>query len=79
LVVAGLEAEGGFLRLNGSAPFIPNPQTVSSTKIGDWYAALTGRLGVAVGPVLIYAKGGGAIVDVTDSVVSECAGLRADL
>jgi outer membrane autotransporter protein len=71
-IVAGLEAEGGYLRLSGSAPFLSNPETISSTKIGDWYTALTGRLGVIAGPVLIYAKGGAAIVDVTDSVTSAC-------
>jgi outer membrane autotransporter protein len=68
-LVAGLEAEGGYLRLNGSAPFFANPDTVSSAKIGDWYAALTGRLGYAVGPALVYGKGGTAIVDVTESVI----------
>jgi outer membrane immunogenic protein len=39
---------------------------------GYWYAALTGRLGVTVGSVLIYGKAGGAIVDVTDSAVGAC-------
>jgi outer membrane autotransporter protein len=78
-LVAGLEAEGGFLHLSGSAPFFANPDTVSSAKIGDWYSALTGRLGYAIGPALIYGKGGAAIVDVTDSVIDghldpvECA------
>jgi outer membrane autotransporter protein len=71
-IVAGLEAEGGYLRLNGSAPFLSNPETVSSTKMGDWYTALTGRLGIAAGPVLLYGKGGVAIVDVTDSVTGAC-------
>jgi outer membrane immunogenic protein len=74
LIVTGLEAEGGYLRLNGSAPIFNFPQFISSTKIGDWYTALTGRLGVAAGPVLIYGKGGAAIVDVTDSVVGACLG-----
>jgi outer membrane autotransporter protein len=68
-LVAGLEAEGGYLRLSGSAPFFANPDTVSSTKIGDWYAALAGRLGFTAGPALIYGKGGAAIVDVTESVI----------
>lgn len=67
--MAGLETEGGYLHLTGSAPFFANPDTVSSTKIGDWYAALTGRLGFAAGAALIYAKGGAAIVDVTENVI----------
>jgi outer membrane immunogenic protein len=77
--VAGLEAEGGYLRMSGSAPFFANPDTVSSAKIGDWYTALAGRLGATVGPALIYGKGGMAIVDVTEDVIDghldpvECA------
>jgi Autotransporter beta-domain len=74
LIVTGLEAEGGYLRLSGSAPILNFPQFISSTQMGDWYTALTGRLGVAAGPVLIYGKGGAAIVDVTDSVVGACVG-----
>jgi opacity protein-like surface antigen len=76
-LVAGLEAEGGYLRLTGSAPFFADPNTVSntvsSTKIGDWYTALTGRVGFAFGPTLIYGKGGLAIVDVTEAVISTAA------
>jgi opacity protein-like surface antigen len=72
-MVVGLEAEGGYLRVSGSAPFLINPLTTSTTTIGNWYTALTGRLGVAAGPVLFYGKGGAAIVDVTDSVISVCS------
>jgi len=74
-LVAGLEAEGGYFRLTGSAPFFANPNTVSSTKIGDWYTALTGRLGFSLGPALIYGKGGAAIVDVTEAVISGTDGV----
>jgi outer membrane autotransporter protein len=68
-VVAGLEAEGGYLRLSGSAPFAVNPTTVSTAKIGDWYALLAARLGLSIGPALIYGKAGGAIINVTDHVI----------
>jgi opacity protein-like surface antigen len=71
-VVTGVEAEGGYLRLTGSAPFAINPETVSSTKVGDWYALLAGRLGFTVGPTLIYGKVGGALVNVTESVIDAC-------
>jgi hypothetical protein len=57
-VAAGWEAEGGYLRLGGSAPFAVNPQTISSTVVGAWYALLAGRLGFAVGSALIYGKAG---------------------
>lgn len=73
VVVVGGEAEGGFLRLKGAAPFVANQQTVAAAKIGDWYAVFTGRLGLAVGSALIYAKGGAAIADVTDSVTGTLA------
>src|SRR5262249_21204694 len=59
-VVAGLEAEGGYLRLAGAAPFSVSPETVSSARIGNWYALLAGRLGFSVGPALIYGKAGAA-------------------
>jgi outer membrane autotransporter protein len=68
-VVAGLEAEGGYLRLSGSAPFSVRSTTVSSAKIGDWYALLAARLGLSIGPALIYGKAGGAILNVTDNVI----------
>jgi opacity protein-like surface antigen len=70
--LAGWEAEGAYLRLTGSAPFSVNPETISSTKIGNWYSVLAGRLGVVVGPALIYAKGGAAFVSITDSVIDSC-------
>jgi outer membrane immunogenic protein len=70
-LVAGLESEGGYLRLTGSAPFTPERvATISSTKVGDWYALLAGRFGVSVGPALLYAKVGGAILNKTSDVVS---------
>ena len=72
--MAGLEAEGGYLSLSGSGAFPASAPTFASAKIGDWYTALTGRLGVTFGSVLIYGKGGAAIVDVTDSAVSGCLG-----
>ena len=69
-IVAGVEAEGGYLRFAGSALFpVINPAkvVVSTTQIGDWYALLAGRLGVSVGPALVYAKGGGALLNITST------------
>jgi opacity protein-like surface antigen len=73
-VVAGLEAEGGYLRHAGSAPFAGFPETVSSTKIGDWYTLLAARFGFAAGPALLYGKVGGALVSVTSTVVDSTLG-----
>jgi outer membrane immunogenic protein len=70
--VAGWEAEGGYLRLAGAAPFAVNPETTSSTTIGDWYALLAARLGLPVGSALIYGKAGAALIDTKDSVIDSC-------
>ena len=73
-VVFGLEGEGGYLNLEGTGadPLSPQLDTVSSTKIGDWYGMITGRLGFAFDRLLLYGKGGVAFVDVQTSVVDAC-------
>lgn len=75
--VLGVEGEGGYIHSTGSA-VDPNSvalfgsDTVDSTKIGDWYAVVAGRLGYAVGPWLVYAKGGAAFTKVSSSVIDAC-------
>lgn len=76
-VVAGIEGEIGYLGLRGST-IDPNgtimfgtPDTETSFK-SDFYAALTGRLGVAVGPALLYVKGGGALLRARASTIDPC-------
>ncbi len=75
--VLGVEGEGAYLHSKGSA-VDPNSvaqfgsDTVDSTKIGDWYAVVAGRLGYAVGPWLVYAKGGAAFTKVNSSVIDAC-------
>jgi len=71
--VFGLEGEGGYMSLKGAAldplsPFLPL-DTTSSTKIGDWYAMVTGRAGIAWDRTLFYVKGGVAFVNISTSVV----------
>lgn len=71
--VFGLEGEAGYMKLRGSAldplsPFIPL-DTLSSTKYGDWYGMITGRVGIAWDRALLYVKGGAAFVPTTSSVV----------
>jgi len=69
--VVGIEGEAGFLRMDGSAtdPFSFGLSTTAFTRVGDWYAMITGRLGWAINTVLIYAKGGAAFIDVEHAVV----------
>jgi outer membrane immunogenic protein len=83
--VLGIEGEAGYMKLSGSAfdPLINSTLTVSafrgtpdvlgSAKVGDWYGMITGRLGYAWGPTLIYIKGGAAFVPVQASVLDQCA------
>jgi outer membrane immunogenic protein len=76
MFVLGAEGEAGYLSLQGSA-IDPNSvglgsDTVDSTRVGDWYGVIAGRLGVAFGPTLIYVKGGLAFVDVSSSIVDNC-------
>jgi outer membrane immunogenic protein len=71
--VFGIEGEGGYMKLRGSAldplsPFLPL-DTLASTKVGDWYGMITGRAGVAFDRTLFYAKGGVAFVNTQTSVI----------
>jgi len=63
--VLGLEGELGYMKLEGSAY---NPLAgwldTSSTKVGNWYGMITGRLGYSWDRALLYVKGGAAFVDV---------------
>jgi outer membrane immunogenic protein len=82
--VFGIEGEGGYMKLEGSA-FDPllgptlsiaavggTPDVLGRAKIGDWYAMATGRLGYAWDRFMIYAKGGAAFVPVSASVADSC-------
>jgi outer membrane immunogenic protein len=71
--VFGIEAEAGYLHLDGSAvdplsPFLPL-DTFSHTTIGDWYAVLAGRFGVSFDRVLVYVKGGAAFTRVRTGIL----------
>ncbi|MFD2182891.1 outer membrane protein [Rhodoplanes azumiensis] len=63
--VLGLEGEVGYLSVEGSA-YDPLRGTgyYASSKAGDWYGMITGRLGYSWDRALLYVKGGVAFVDV---------------
>jgi outer membrane immunogenic protein len=67
--VIGLEGEVGYIDLNGTVrdvnapPPGVSPGGFDSTKIGDLYGVIAGRLGYSFGPVLVYGKGGVAFVE----------------
>jgi outer membrane immunogenic protein len=87
--VFGIEGEGGYMKLEGSAfdPLLSptltiagvggTPDVLGRVKIGDWYAMATGRLGYAWDRSMIYAKGGAAFVPVSASVVDTCLTVAA--
>ena len=74
--VYGLEGEIGYLGLEGSridpnGIAIGTPDT-TTTFNSDFYAAVTGRLGIAMNNVLFYAKGGGALLDAKATTIDPC-------
>ncbi len=73
--LVGIEGEVGYMRLTGSAPdpVSPGLDTVSSARVGDWYAVLSGRLGWLPTPDwLVYAKGGAVWTELHADVVDSC-------
>jgi outer membrane immunogenic protein len=73
--VFGLEGEGGYLHLTKTSTFPGNPvggDTTASTKIGDAYGVVAGRIGWAFDRTLLYAKGGAVFASVSNSVVDTC-------
>jgi outer membrane immunogenic protein len=68
--VFGIEGEIGAIDIKGTGydPYDPFFSINSTTKIGDWYGMVTGRLGYAWDRVLVYAKGGAAFLDVENTV-----------
>ncbi|HEY7244371.1 MAG TPA: outer membrane beta-barrel protein [Xanthobacteraceae bacterium] len=85
-LVLGIEGEAGYVKLEGSGydPLVSSVLPVAAVrtttdvlgtaKIGNWYGMVTGRLGYAWGPVLIYFKGGAAFVPTSASILDQCSG-----
>jgi outer membrane immunogenic protein len=69
-LVVGVEGEFGYMRMTGSAvdPYDVFTSIRASTRVGDWYGMVTGRLGYAWNRVLGYVKGGAAFVEVQTTV-----------
>ena len=75
--VFGIEGEGGYMKVSGSAVsvytvYTRTNDTVASTRIGDWYAAASGRFGYAWDRVLVYIKGGVGFSNINSSVIDGC-------
>jgi outer membrane immunogenic protein len=71
--VVGVEGELGALHMKGST-LDPNgpPDTLTSTKSGNWYGVVAGRLGIVSGNTLLFAKAGVAFLDTESSVLDTC-------
>lgn len=68
-IVLGIEGEGGYLKMSGSAwDPLSGARGYSTTKVGDWYGMITGRAGYSFDRTLVYAKGGAAFVDVSNGI-----------
>ena len=82
--VLGVEGEVGYLHLTGARQDVNARLTglspidsVNSTRLGDWYGVLAGRLGWSANRALFYLKGGVAFVDHNYSFNDSCVGAGA--
>ncbi len=76
-LLVGIEGEGGYLSLKGSGPDPLNPATVSSARIGNWDAMITGRIGWLPTPDwLLYVKGGAVWTELQADVVDTGVGFN---
>jgi outer membrane immunogenic protein len=79
-LVLGIEGEGGYLKVEGSASptllpaFGPGLATVGDTaKVGTGYGLIAGRVGVAFDRLLIYSKLGVAFYNTTATITDAAA------
>jgi outer membrane immunogenic protein len=72
--VFGLEAQGDWADISGSRQNLGNVTNQLSTKI-DAFGLFTGQVGWAWNNVLLYAKGGAAVVDQRYDFISNATGL----
>jgi outer membrane immunogenic protein len=78
--VFGLEGEAGYLHVRGSAQDVNAisagfalPDSVNSSRIGDAYGVIAGRIGFTADRALFYAKGGVAFVGNSYSFTDPCS------
>lgn len=71
--VYGVEAELGYMGIDDSN-IDPNTPDLTASSDGNFYSALTGRLGFATQQMMIYAKGGVAFLNSDQSFTDSCGG-----
>jgi outer membrane immunogenic protein len=74
--VFGLEAQGDWADISGTTQNLGNPTNHLGTKI-DAFGLFTGQVGYAWNNVLLYAKGGAAVVDQRFDFISNATNLIA--
>jgi outer membrane immunogenic protein len=75
--VFGLEAQGDWAGLKGSNASLVTPGLTNTTKI-DAFGLFTGQIGYAWNNVLLYTKGGAAVVDNKFTGVTTATGVAFD-
>jgi outer membrane immunogenic protein len=76
LTGAGVDNFTAGLPCSLTGPFTLPPSrcnTFFTTKVGDWYGAVTGRVGYAWDRVLVYGKGGVAFAEVETTTSDTCS------
>jgi outer membrane immunogenic protein len=75
--VIGIEGEGGNLKLTASAisPYSAGTgsDTIASTRIGNWYGSIAGRVGATWDRFLLYFKSGVGLSHIKSSEIDACA------
>src|SRR5262249_14544320 len=62
----------GGIGLRGLAGVAGTPDVLGASRVGDWYAMITGRVGYAWDRWMIYAKGGAAFLPTRGAVADGC-------
>jgi len=71
----GIEAEFDWTSAQGTTNFVGPGAALSVTSDHKWYSTLDGRLGYVMGPLLIFAKAGGAWMDANYQLAVTSGGL----
>ena len=74
MFVAGIEGDFGYLHQTGSGadPLSPGMDVVSSAVLGNWYAIIAGRAGIAYDRALFYGKVGAGWTPESATITDGC-------
>lgn len=74
MFVAGIEGDFGYLHQTGSGadPLSPGMDVLSKATLGDWYAIIAGRAGIAYNRALFYGKVGAGWTPMSATITDSC-------